>query len=261
MSCRGNSSIEVLPDPVWFMGIPIHPVSPSQVVRILVQWGQGDKLRRVYYVNVHTMNIAHEQVDLRRALEKADFVFCDGFGVKWMAKILKLNIPWRIAAPDVMEEFAGEVAKRGQKAFALGDENGVAARFGELLASRHPGYGNAGSYHGFFEKTGPENDAVVQMINESGADYLFVGFGTPLQERWIEANSHRLRVKVVFAVGALFRWYVGLETRAPHWMADNGLEWLHRLSRHPLRHFRRYVVGNPALLARVLRARFMGESD
>lgn len=259
MDCAGDLTVETVPRPVRFLGIPIHPVSPAQLVRILSQWGREDTFRRVCYVNVHTINLAHKYADLRSFLEKADLVYCDGFGVKWMAKILNLDIPWRLSAPDLMDDFAAEVARRGQGVFVVGDEDGVAARFGELLASRHPGYRHAGSYHGFFEKTGPESDAVVRMINDSGAEYLMVGFGTPLQERWIEANSGKLRVKVAYAVGALFRWYIGLEKRAPVWMSDYGLEWLHRLARHPIRHFRRYIVGNPALLARVLRARFMGE--
>jgi N-acetylglucosaminyldiphosphoundecaprenol N-acetyl-beta-D-mannosaminyltransferase len=260
MSHTGNPSIEAVPDPVRFLGIPIHPVSPSQVVRFLIQWGREDTFRRVCYVNVNTMNLAHWSGDLRRYLEKADLVFCDGFGVKWMAKILNLDIPCRLVANDFIDDFAVEVSITGQGVFVLGDEDGVADRFGELLVSRHPGYRHVGSYPGFFEKTGPENDAVVRMINESGAKYLLVGFGTPLQERWIEQNSQALQVQVAVCVGALFRSYTGLEKRAPPWMAGHGLEWLHRLVRHPLRHFRRYVVGNPELLARVLRARFPGKS-
>ena len=260
MVCAENPSEEALPPPVWFLGIPIHPVSPSQLVRFAVKWAQEDKFRRIYGVNAHAMNLAHRHTDFRLYLQHADLVFCDGFGVKWMAKIVDLDIPYRMTPADWIDEFAAEVAEAGQSVFALGDEEGVAARFVELLASRHPGFCNAGSHHGFFEKTGRENDAVIELINRSGAEHLLVGFGMPLQERWIEANHHALRVKVAMAVGGLFRIYTGIEKRAPAWMSAHGLEWIPRLIRHPVRHFRRYVVGNPLLLARVLHARFTGRS-
>ena len=99
---------------------------------------------------------------------------------------------------------------------------------------------------------------MIDAINASGATHLLVGFGMPLQEKWIADNASRLRVKTAIAVGALFRWHAGIEQRSPRWMTDYGLEWLGRLAQHPVRHFRRYVIGNPLFLARVARARLRG---
>jgi len=260
MVCPENASEEVIPTPVRFLGIPIHPVDSSQLIRLAVKWAKEDRLRRIHNVNVHAMNLAYDDPDFRRCLEHADLVFCDGFGVKWMASIVKVHIPYRLTPADWIDEFAAAMVEAGQSVFALGDEEGVAAGFGQLLASRHPGFDIAGSHHGFFDKTGPENDAVIELINRSGADHLLVGFGMPLQEHWIEANQHALRVKVAISVGGLFRIYTGIEKRAPKWMAAHGLEWLPRLIRHPLRHFSRYVVGNPRLLGRVILARLTGSS-
>lgn len=240
-----------------FLGVPIHPLNSSQLVDIIVSWGNEAQLRRVYNVNVHAMNLAQDLPHFKGYLQKADLVFCDGFGVKWMAKMAKIDIPFRMTPPDWIDDFAEKASKCGQSVFALGDEEGVAAQFLVLLCSRHPGLIAAGSHHGFFEKVGPENDAVVEEINKSRATHLLVGFGMPLQEQWIEQNAHALQVRVVLPVGALFRWYMGFEKRAPRWMTDHGLEWVWRFLRHPLRHFRRYIIGNPLLLARVLRSRFL----
>ena len=131
----------------------------------------------------------------------------------------------------------------------------MATAFQATLAAEHPGYRDAGSHHGFFAKHGADSDAVVDAINASGATHLLVGFGMPLQEMWITEHAARLRVATVLPVGALFRWHAGIETRAPRWMTDHGLEWLARLGSHPLRHFRRYVIGNPRFLLRVIRSR------
>ncbi len=249
-----------MPPPVRLLGVPIHPVSPEALVETIVAWGDGDRLRRVYNVNVHAMNLAARDATFCEALQRADLVFCDGFGVKWGARLAGLDIPWRLTPPDWIDAFARAAASAGQSVFALGDEAGVADDFQALLAQRHPGYRAAGSHHGFFEKEGPENDEVVAGINRSGATHLLVGFGMPLQERWLEANAARLDVRTVIPVGALYRWYIGLDQRAPRFMTDHGLEWLARLARNPIRHFRRYAVGNPQFLARVLWATFRGKA-
>ena len=243
----------IVPAPVKLLGIPIHPVSPDELVRIAVRWGGEDTKRRVYNVNVHAMNLASENPDFAAHLRKADLVFCDGFGVKWGAKLRGLAIPYRMTPPDWIDAFAAATAKAGQSVFALGDEDGVATRFQAALAAKHPGYRDAGSHHGFFAKAGPENDAVIDVINASGARHLLVGFGMPLQERWLEENASRLGPRVFLPVGALFRWYIGADRRAPRWMTDNGLEWLARFVQHPIRHFERYAIGNPRFLWRVMR--------
>jgi len=238
-----------------FLGIPLALIGSKQLIDIAVEWGKQDGLRRVYNANVHAIILAYRHRDFMRYLQEADMVFCDGYGVKFGAKMLGVNVPQRMTPPDWIDEFASAVAEAGQSVFALGDKEGVASLFQRTLAAKHKGYLDAGSFHGFFDKTGPENDAVIDRINSSGAVHLLVGFGMPLQERWIEANRHRLNVKVVYPVGALFRWYVGYEWRPPKWVTDHGLEWLTRLIRHPIRHFRRYVIGNSVFLARIFKAR------
>lgn len=241
-----------LPAPVDVLGIPIHPITPEQLIETVVAWGNEPGLHRVYHVNVHAMNLAHDLPEFRRYLQNADLVFCDGYGVKWGARIVGAEIPHRMTSADWMDDFARATAEAGQSVFALGDEEGIADEFQRLLSARHSGYRSAGSHHGFFEKTGVENERVIEMINDSGATHLLVGFGMPLQEQWIEANADKLNVRVVVPLGAIFRWYTGTDKRAPKWVTDNGLEWLARLARHPVRHFRRYVIGNPRFVARAV---------
>lgn len=244
-----------VPPPHQLLGIPIHPVSADELVDLLVEWGRGATLRRVFNVNVHAMNLAHEDAAFAAALRAADIVFCDGYGVKWGARLAGMHIPHRLTPPDWVDHFAGRVAAAGQSVFALGDEDGVAARFQQTLGERHRGYRDAGSAHGFFSRQGRENDTIVEAINASHATHLLVGMGMPAQELWATANAARLRVRTVISVGALYRWVTRIDTRAPRWVTDNGLEWAARLARHPVRHFKRYVIGNPRFLARVIRAR------
>ena len=248
-----------VPTPVELLGIPIHPISVDGLVRTLISWGRSSSQRRVCYINVHAMNLAARDQAFRSAVRSADIVFCDGFGVQWGARLAGLGIPERMTPPDWIDDFAAASAAAGETVFALGDEPGIAARFQQMLVDGHPGYGNAGSHHGFFIKEGPENDRLVEMINRSGAAHLLVGFGMPLQELWLKQNAARLSPRVLIPVGALFRWYTGVERRAPKWMSDHGMEWLARFLRHPVRHFRRYAVGNFAFVFRVLRWRLRAQ--
>jgi N-acetylglucosaminyldiphosphoundecaprenol N-acetyl-beta-D-mannosaminyltransferase len=82
--------------------------------------------------------------------------------------------------------------------------------------------------------------------------------GTPTQEKWIAAQRHQLDVPVVWAVGALFDFVAGSQPRGPRWMLDNGFEWLYRLGSDPRRLWRRYLVGNPLFVVRVLTQRVSG---
>src|SRR5690606_9053131 len=113
------------------------------------------------------------------------------------------------------------------------------------------------THHGFFDKApgGPESLAVIGGINATRPDIVIVGFGMPAQERWVHDHRSALDAPVVLTGGAVFDYVSGRLRRAPAWMTGHGLEWLGRLVIEPRRLMRRYVVGNPLFLARVLRER------
>jgi N-acetylglucosaminyldiphosphoundecaprenol N-acetyl-beta-D-mannosaminyltransferase len=75
--------------------------------------------------------------------------------------------------------------------------------------------------------------------------------GMPRQELWIERARGALPGCSFLAVGALFRWYTGIERRGPRWLTDHGFEWLCRLFVQPRKVARRYLLGLPRFAARV----------
>ena len=99
---------------------------------------------------------------------------------------------------------------------------------------------------------------MIDSVKEACPDILLVGMGTPCQEKWIAKYRENLEVPVVWAVGALFDFVVGVQPRGPRWMLDHGLEWLYRLFSNPMRLWRRYLIGNPIFILRVLRQRITG---
>ena len=99
----------------------------------------------------------------------------------------------------------------------------------------------------------------MARINESGAGIVFVGLGCPKQEHWMAAHRGQVNA-VMIGVGAAFDFHAGTVRRAPAWMRDNGLEWLHRLLSEPRRLWKRYLVTNTLFIVGALRQLWFGRS-
>jgi N-acetylglucosaminyldiphosphoundecaprenol N-acetyl-beta-D-mannosaminyltransferase len=238
---------------VDLLGVAIDAISKDELVDTLASWAVGDSKRRAYYVHAHALNLAYEDPVFRASLNEADLVYCDGFGAKIAASLTRQHIPERMTPPDWIDALLRRFVADRVSLFLVGDESGVAEACAGAFRSNHAGLVVAGAHHGFFDLGSPEDVELVRSVNESGADVVLVGMGMPRQEAWIDENLDDLNVRLCLPVGALFRWYAGVDRRPPNWVTSYGLEWLGRLVRHPVRHFRRYVVGLPLLLWRTVR--------
>jgi N-acetylglucosaminyldiphosphoundecaprenol N-acetyl-beta-D-mannosaminyltransferase len=120
-----------------------------------------------------------------------------------------------------------------------------------------PGIEVCGTYAPPFDATfsSAENDRMLEAVNRTEPDVLWVGMTAPKQEKWIHANRHLLRVPLVGAVGAVFDFYSGTKPRCPAFWQNAGLEWFYRLVREPRRLWERTVLSAPRFLAMVLRER------
>jgi N-acetylglucosaminyldiphosphoundecaprenol N-acetyl-beta-D-mannosaminyltransferase len=96
---------------------------------------------------------------------------------------------------------------------------------------------------------------VVEEINTAAPDILLVGLGMPLQERWLMENAHKLDAGATLTGGAVFDYVSGRLSRGPRLLTSHGFEWLARLLVEPRRLWRRYLLGNPLFILRVLKQR------
>lgn len=217
----------------------------------------------VLNANAHCLNLAYREPALRSFLNAADIVFCDGVGVMLAARILGRRIPERITYADWMWQLADFAAREGFSLYLLGARPGVAREAAERLMARYPGLEISGVHHGYFDHSpgGVENEAVVREINARTPDILVVGFGMPLQERWLMENHDRLEAKVALTGGAVFDYVSGGLRRGPRLLTDNGFEWLARLFIQPRHLWRRYLIGNPLFLTRVLKQRIFSGKE
>jgi len=216
-----------------------------------------DRKALVLNVNVNCLNLAYEQKWLRGFLNAVPIVFIDGAGVIMGARILGHRVPPRITYADWIWDLGAFCEKRGYSLFFLGARPGVAAEAAEKLQTRHPRLRIVGTHHGYFDKTpgGEENSRVIHLINSARPNILVVGFGMPLQERWLLENRERIDSNIFLTAGGCFRVISGRVRRAPRWMLDNGLEWLYLGLHDPDRLWRRYLIGNPLFLYRIAKQR------
>ncbi len=236
------------------LGVKISEISlPELLAHITIRLNSITKIV-ISNANIHALNLAYELPWFREFLNNSDLVFCDGVGVQLGARLLGQRLPQRFTPPDWLGRLAALCAERGFSIYLLGARPGVAEKAAARLREACPALQVAGCRHGYFDKTAgsAENEAVVAEINRLRPDILLVGFGMPLQERWLAENLQRLEVRVALPVGAAFDYVSGETRRAPRWMTDHGLEWLGRLIIEPRRLWKRYLLGIPLFFWRVL---------
>jgi N-acetylglucosaminyldiphosphoundecaprenol N-acetyl-beta-D-mannosaminyltransferase len=234
--------------------VGVDPLTVGELHAEIEHLVRGGERGLVLNVNANCLNLCYEDPKLRDFMNGARVVFCDGAGVMLAARILGRRIPERITYADWIWQLADLAAARGFSLYLLGARPGVAQEAARRLKERYPELEIAGVHHGYFDH-GAGSAAVVEEINAAAPDILLVGLGMPLQERWLMENWQRLDVRVALTGGAVFDYASGRLRRGPRFLRDNGFEWLARLLAEPRRLWRRYLVGNPLFLLRVLRQR------
>ncbi len=243
---------------VRLFDIAIELDPPSVMLDRITSWVSegraepGRPARRVMYANAHVLNQSHAIPALRDTLRSADLVYCDGYGVRLAARMMHLDSPHRMTGADWIWDLAELCERRELSLYLLGSEPDIARRAAANLVARHPRLRIAGTHHGFFAPDEPHGARVLEDIEACQPDIVLVGMGSPKQELWVDAVAARVSTPVLWTVGALFDYVSGLVPRAPSWLADNGWEWIFRLAIEPGRMWKRYLLGNPAFLARIV---------
>jgi N-acetylglucosaminyldiphosphoundecaprenol N-acetyl-beta-D-mannosaminyltransferase len=236
------------------LGVSVDRFTPETLIEKALALKPGDKAITVMYANIHVLNTSRREPNLQAILNNADIVYCDGSGVRLGAWLLGHRLPPRMTGADWMQQLCSACAGRGTSLYLLGSRPGVAEAAAQALQAQCQGLNVVGTHHGYLQDPAV-SAAAISSINAARPHILFVGMGTPIQEKWTSDHRHELEVPVVWAVGALFDFIAGIQRRAPRWMLDHDLEWLHRFWVEPRRMWRRYIVGNPLFVLRVMMQR------
>lgn len=234
---KGSTPAPLLPcspAPLPILGVPVHPVTMAGTLALVEQYMAEPRLHQIATVNPEFVMAAQDDPDFRRVLHAADLCIPDGVGLLFAARRWGQSLPERVPGSELVGHLAELAAVRGWPLFLLGAAPGVAEQAARLLAERYPGLVVAGTFAG--SPAIEENDDIVRRINESGAALLFVAYGAPKQDKWIDRNRNALpAVRVAIGVGGSLDFITGRAVRAPRWVQRLGLEWLHRLIREPWR--------------------------
>ena len=211
--------------------------------------------RQVCTINPEFVVDAHRDAAFAGVLRRADLRAPDGSGVLWAARLFGLPMSERVTGSDGIYRIAERAAQRQWRVFFLGAAPGVALRAADRLRDLYPGLLVAGAYDGRPDEAGWAK--IAPWLQATQPDILFVAYGHPKQDFWIDRHRAELPAAVALGVGGAFDFVAGVTVRAPHWMRRLGLEWLHRLIRQPWRWRRMTKLPRFALL--VLRQKYLGQ--
>lgn len=192
--------------------------------------------------NLDHIVILETDQEFANVYENADLILTDGKPLIWISKILKNPIKEKISGSDFFPHLCAMCADKGYSIFILGAAEGVANQAANNLCTKYPGLKIAGTYSPpfGFEKNSAELKKISNLVTESKPDVLAVSLGSPKGEKFIYSHLKEYDVSLGISIGATIDFEAGNVKRAPRWMADNGVEWLFRITQDPKRLIKRY---------------------
>lgn len=200
----------------------------------------------IAYANANSVNISYSLPELKIYLKKFDVIHPDGIGIKLAINFLRPGLykGSRFTGSDFYPLLTADAIKHNRKLFFFGNTDEV---LGKISGNNH-GLQIAGLQNGY----NFEDEKVITQINSSMADILIIGLGSPMQEEWIAKHMERINCRVMICIGDGIGVFAGTRQRGPGLLRAIGMEWLLRWMGSPLKYFKRYIIGNPLFLYRII---------
>lgn len=213
--------------------------------------------KKIAFINTHYLNTAYTNPEQRERLNRFDYVLPDGSGVYLACKILGYRYRDNLNGTDLLPLLCKLFEEHGYSIYFFGSKKDVAERAAKNLLKLYPKLKIVGIRSGYFTKE--EEPLIIEEINRCSPNFLLVGFGVILQERWIDMNFDKLNCQIASAMGGILDVYSGDAPRGNPLLHKLGLEWVRRLYNEPSRLAKRYLLGNPLFLWRVIKTRFISK--
>lgn len=234
----------------------VDNVSAHEAVDQIV--GEDDRhAGLVCFVHPHAVNLAVGDASLRDTLATADLVLPDGVGLRLAARLLGVDLRHNVNGTDLLPLLCATAGARGVPLVLVGAAPGVAEDCKTKLQAAHTGLQIPMVSHGYLDDDASRQ--LAERIAGLGRAIVLIGMGSPRQEVWAARYLRDLPGITAVTVGGLFDFYADRMPRAPVAWRELGIEWLWRLRQEPRRMWKRYVVGNPLFIARVVGQRLRRE--
>ena len=237
------------------MGVRINHLDHEQIRARMSEWIRTPiHGRTVVFANTHVVMESRQSPALAEAVNAATLVVPDGMPLVIAVRSNGYPMRDRADGPGLMHKVLTHEDCRTWRHYFYGSTQDVL----DGILQKFPNANIAGVHAPPFRALTPEEDAtIVDEINASGTDVLWVGLGCPKQERWMFEHAARLNVPVILGVGQAFDILAGAKKRAPLWMCKTGLEWLYRLLQEPRRLWKRYLFHNTRFILLYLQERIV----
>ncbi len=234
------------------LGVRITNLSSQELNNAILNAAKQDMARKlVLNVNVHAMNIAYSNRDFRDLLNSAYINFCDGDGVRLAGKLCGIHIKEKITYNRWIWDLSEFCEKHELSYYLIGSSQETIKEAANVLNTKYPNLRIVGLRNGYFEN---EDDlhTTLKDINSKKPNLLILGMGMPVQEKWLSENMNKIDFNVALTGGAVFEYVSGNSKITPDIYFKLKLEWFYRFIQEPKRLFKRYFIGNPLFLMRVL---------
>ncbi len=234
---------------VNILGVRLSAINMDCALEQMSVWINDRNQTYVVTCPVYTVMMCRKDAELRKIVNRAGIVAPDGMPLVFLSHLLGYKSVNRVYGPDLLLAFSKLAAQKGFTNYYYGGAASVPEKLAETLIRRFPGLRVAGTCSPPFRALTPQEDqAVIDQINAVNPDVVWVGLGSPKQDRWIAEHRDQLNAPVLVGVGAAFDFLTGRVPQAPYWMQRRALEWLFRLGTEPRRLWRRYIIYNPLFL-------------
>lgn len=227
---------------VNILGVGVSAINMRDALDTLESWIEEGRQHYICVTPAHSVMDAYADPRVRRVLNQSGMTTPDGMSLVWLLRWMGYEHVERVYGPDLLNAVCARSLTKGYRHFFYGGAPGVADDLASILQEQFPGLEVAGVFSPpFRDLSGEESRQVVEMINRSAADILWVGISSPRQDLWMVENLGKVNAPVLIGIGAAFDFVSGHKKQAPRWVQRSGLEWLFRFANEPRRLWRRYL--------------------
>lgn len=242
------------PERIQILGSPVSAINMDQACTAVMDALSARQKGYVCFGGVQLLSEAYEHADYRELLSRAFLVTPDGMPLVWLGRLQGKRHMSRVYGPDLMLRVCAESVSSGHTHFLYGGNPGVADDLRIELERRFPGIRIVGAHCPPFRPlNSDEESALMDQVSRTKPDIIWVGLGSPKQDRFMRDYLPKLDTTLMFGVGAAFDFHTGRVRQAPGWMQRSGLEWFFRVCCEPRRLAKRYFRNNPLFVWRLIK--------
>lgn len=237
------------------MGCPVDALDIKQSVALIEEWIAEGTSHQHVVVNVAKLVEMRNNNDLRDIIAGCDMINVDGMPIVWASKLLGTPLPCRVTGIDLFLDLIRVCAEKSYRPFFFGATEEVVTKVVGTFQALYPDLKVAGYRNGYYS---PEEErGIAEVIRDSKADMVFVGFSSPQKEMFLNRWMPVMKAPFCMGVGGSFDIVAGKTKRAPKWMQNSGLEWFYRILQEPRRMWKRYAKTNPVFIGLVIKELFL----